>query len=145
MPKYTELLKQRPADIIPPKPVPAGSYLVEITNYVFGTFGKNDTECVNFQCKLIEPGDDVDPAALQAAKDDLVRAKPTKRYYLTEESLFMLKQFLQDVLKIPEGETLEEMIPQSVGKRYVAVFVNQPSEKDSSRMISFIDKVLPAS
>ena len=73
---YKDLLKARPADIIPPKPIPPGPFKVRIASHEFSTAGKKNTECVNFSLRLLEPGDEVDPDLLEAAKDDLAKAKP---------------------------------------------------------------------
>lgn len=141
---YRDLLKQRPSDITAPKPIPAGPYLAEIKNYEFGKFGKNDTECVNFHCVILQPGDEIDPQALDNAKDEIRRAKPIVRKYLTEDSLFMLKQFLVDVLKIEELDSLEEMLDQAPGKQLVLNYVNGISKKDGKREISYVDGEMPA-
>ena len=105
---YKDLLKARPADIIPPKPIPPGPFKVRIASHEFGTAGSKKTECVNFSLRLLEPGDEVDPDLLEAAKDDLAKAKPNYRVFITEDSLWVLKNFLTDVLKIPEADSLPE-------------------------------------
>lgn len=140
---YKDLLKARPADIIPPKPIPPGPFKVKIHSHEFGTAGEKKTECVNFSLRLLEPGDEVDPDLLEAARDDLVKAKPKYRIFITEDSLWVLKGFLTDVLKIPEADSLEEMMPQTTGKEFIAVFTQQPSNRDKDQMVSFIEKVLP--
>lgn len=140
---YKDLLKARPADIIPPKPIPPGPFKVRIASHEFSTAGKKNTECVNFSLRLLEPGDEVDLDLLEAAKDDLAKAKPTHRIFITEDSLWVLKDFLTNVLKIPEADSLEEMMPQTTGKEFIAIFTQQPSERDKERMVSFIEKVLP--
>ena len=140
---YKDLLKARPADIIPPKPIPPGPFKVRIASHEFSTAGKKNTECVNFSLRLLEPGDEVDPDLLEAAKDDLAKAKPTHRVFITEDSLWVLRGFLSNVLKIPEADSLEEMMPQTTGKEFIAIFTQQPSERDKERMVSFIEKVLP--
>ena len=140
---YKDLLKARPADIIPPKPIPPGPFKVRVASHEFGTAGIKKTECVNFSLRLLEPGDEVDPDLLEAARDDLAKAKPNYRVFITEDSLWVLKNFLTDVLKIPEADSLEEMMPQTTGKEFIAIFTQQPSERDKERMVSFIEKVLP--
>ena len=140
---YKDLLKARPADIKAPEPIPPGPFKVKINSYEFGTAGSKNTECVFFSLRLLEPGDEVDPDLLEAAKDDLAKAKPNYRVFITEDSLWVLKGFLTDVLKIPEADSLEEMMPQTTGKEFIAIFTQQPSERDKERMVSFIEKVLP--
>lgn len=140
---YKDLLKARPADIKAPEPIPPGPFKVKINSYEFGTAGSKNTECVFFSLRLLEPGDEVDPDLLEAAKDDLAKAKPKHKIFLTEDSIWVLKNFLVDTLKIPEADSLEEMLPQAVGKEFIAIFTQQPSEKDKERMVSFVQKVLP--
>ena len=140
---YKDLLKARPADIKAPEPIPPGPFKVKVASFEFGTFGKKNTECVNFSLRLQEPGDEVDPDLLEAAKDDLAKAKPTHRIYLTEDSLWVLKNFLVDTLGIPEADSLEEMMAQTIGKEFIAIFTQQPATNDPKRMVSFIEKVLP--
>jgi hypothetical protein len=140
---YSDLLKRRPADYIPPKPIPAGSYKAKITKHEFGKHGKNNTDCIAFHLALISAGDDIDQAEIENAKEDIAKATPVHRVYLTEKSEGMLKEFLENTLKIPQGDSYEEMLSQVNGKELVVIYTQQPSEKDRTRMVSYIDKVLP--
>lgn len=140
---YKDLLKSRPQDIKAPLPIPPGPYKVKIASYEFSAAGQKKTECVNFSLRLLEPGDEIDAELLEAAKDDLAKAKPNHRVYLTEDSLWVLKQFLVDVLHIPESDSFEEMLPLAVGKEFIALFEQVPSADDKDRMVSFVKKALP--
>ncbi len=140
---YKELLKARPAEIEPPMPIPPGPYKVKINSFEFTKAGQKQNDCVVFTLSLLEPGDEVDPDRLAAAEADLKKAKPKHTIYITEASLWVLKDFLLDVCKIPEKDSFEEMMPETVGKEFVAIFTEQQSKKDPARMVSYIDKVLP--
>lgn len=140
---YKDLLKARPAEIEPPMPIPAGPFKVRVTNFEFSKAGQKQTDCVNFTLQLLEPGDEVDPEALAAAEADLRKAKPRHTIFLTEDSLWALKAFLIDVLKLEEKDSFEEMMPDTIGREFIAIFTQQASKRDASRMVSFIDKVLP--
>ena len=140
---YKDLLRQRPSDVEPPLPIPAGPFKVRVTAFEFSKAGQKQTDCVNFTLQLLEPGDEVDQQALAAAEADLRKAKPRHTIFITEDSLWALKSFLLDVLRLEEKDTFDEMMPDTVGKEFIAVFTQQASKRDPSRMVSFIDKVLP--
>lgn len=141
---YQNLLRRRPDDYVPPNPIPAGPYRAQVTKFEFGKHGKNNTDCVVFHLKLIEADASIDQSELEAAKDDIKNATPVHRVYLTEKSEGMLKEFLENILKIPgAGKTYEEMLTDSPGKELVVTYIQQPSAKDPKRMVSFIDNVLP--
>ncbi len=140
---YKDLLKARPQEIKAPEPIPPGPYKVRVASYEFTKAGQKQNDCIVFTLNLLEPGDEVDPARLAAAEEDRKRAKPKHTIYITEASLWVLKEFLTDVLKIDEKDSLEEMVPETVGKEFIAIFTEQQSQRDASRMVSYINKVLP--
>lgn len=137
---YKDLLKQRSVDIKPPKPIPSGPYVAQIRNYEFTTRGEKRTECVAFNLTLLEAGDEVDQEELANAAEEVKRAKPQIRKFLTPDSIFILNKFLLETLGIEQGEkSLEEMLAESINKKVVLVYQQQPAKDDPTRTVSFFD------
>lgn len=140
MANLEEQLAKQAAEIEPPKPIPVGTYLCIVDGQpTFLQLGQNKTDAVDFMMKIAQPMDDVDQSALAefTAKGDVIAGKRIKRrLFLTEDSIFMLKQFLTDSLGIDEtGKTLKQMIPEALGKQVYAT-VKHRSSDDGQRVFS---------
>ena len=97
---------------------------------------------MEFTHKLISAGDDVDPdelkAYLGARKLSEVTMKNT--YYLTEGSIWRLKEFLEHCgIDMNAAESLREGIESTPGAE-VGVFVNHEPSKDGESFFARINK-----
>lgn len=115
---FSNLLSQ-PMDNIKKPPVkPAGTYHATIAEHKFGKSAKKGTPFVQFDFTGVQPGEDVDPEQLKdedGAPIDLSKWKPNIQFYLTTDSAFRLKDFIES-LKIPsKGRSLNETIPETRG------------------------------
>lgn len=119
---FQDILSKQASDVKKPPPYPVGTYLALIEGPgAFGKVGKDQTDIIDFQAKLLQPGEDVDQAALADYAEKAgaqVMGKSTRiRFFITEAAAWRLKDFLVDTLGIPETGSLGELIPQAAGKQ----------------------------
>jgi len=118
-PNFGAILDQPSGAVERPKALPQGTYL-------FVTQGmprqdkstKKGTEFIEFTCKVLQAGEDVDPEALEEA-GGIADKTMNLTFYLTEKSTYRLKEFMIDDLQIDdeEGEkTLRAMITVNGGE-----------------------------
>lgn len=135
---FASILSQRSESIERPKPVPVGTYAAMVEGIPeMRNIGKKDTPAAEFSFKLIAPGPDVDTTAL-TEMGGLTDKKLRKPFFLTEESLYRLKEFLVDHLGIDEGKkSIGELISESPN-RSVTVVVSHRLSEDKSQVYAEI-------
>ena len=127
-PAFSPILKRPASEIKRPPPLPIGHYLWAVQGLPrFDKSSKKGTDFVEFNCKLLQPLDDVDPADLEAAGGIGDRTK-TLTFYLTEKSAYRLTEFMRDDLGIDgEGKSVEQMIDETPGRQFLAAIIHEPS------------------
>lgn len=136
MANMQDILNKPMSAIEAPKPIPAGTYLGVIDgNPEFIKSAKKQTDGCVFSVKLVQPQGDVDQASLQTSlqKADgtmksLTDVKVKVTQWLTEDSLWRVKQFLEEHLGISPGLSLGEAIPQAMGKQVLVTIKHRPSD-----------------
>lgn len=94
-----------------PKPRPTGTYTFQVQEHRFDTSDKKGTPFVEFTCKTVDVGPDVDRAALALIKGAGDR-KSRLTFYFTDGSEYRLKDFLGALgLSIGGGRTFRDAIP----------------------------------
>lgn len=135
-PNFGSLLDKRPEEIEKPKPLPEGSYLWVIQGLPrMDKSSKKQTEFVEFTLKAVAAGDDVDPVALTEVLGDKKLGEVTQRatYYLTDASLWRLKEFLEHCgIDMDETVSLRAAIEDSPNCQVVAYINHEPSQDGSS-------------
>lgn len=151
---FGSILDRAPADVEKPKPAPIGSYKTQIVGQPrFDKSSKKQTEFVEFTHKLISAGEDVDEADLEAYLTPLDPALPKRKlsevtmkntYYLTEASLWRLKEFLEHCgIDMDAVDSLREGIEATPGVE-VGVFVNHEPSQDGESFFARINKTFVA-
>lgn len=137
-------LLEKPADSYEaPKPTPEGSFVHLIKGFKFDkSTGEKKTPYVEFALTMIEPLPDVDEAALaeflngQSLGEKNVRGAT---YYLTQDAMYRLGEFLVDHCGCTSGIPTSEQIQEAVGKHFVGHYTQAPSTKDPSKVFSNMD------
>ena len=147
-PNFGALLDKAPTEIERPKPAPQGTYTTVIQGMPkYDVSTKKKTEYVEFTHKFLEAGDDVDADDLKAflttgdgSKKKLSDVTMRNTYYLTEGSLWRLKDFLKDCgFDVGEDDTtFRQMIEETPGKQ-VGVFVKHQGSQDGTSVFANID------
>ena len=144
---FGSILDRAPSDVEKPKPAPVGSYTTSIVGQPrFDKSSKKQTEFVEFTHKLISAGDDVDADELKQYLGDRKLSEVTMKntYYLTEGSIWRLKEFLEHCgIDMNSMESLREGIEATPGAE-VGVFVNHEPSQDGESFFARINKTFVA-
>lgn len=153
MPSFTNILDRAPSTVEKPKPLPPGTYDTILQGMPRrDVSAKKQTPFIEFQHKIVAAGDDVDADALREAltsPDGEVKALNEivmkNTYYLTENALWRLKQFLSDCGfdTDDDGSTLQQMVEETNGVG-VKIYVKHVPSQDGQTIFAQIDKTLPA-
>lgn len=143
MSDFASLLSRSIGTSEPPKPVPAGSWYVLIKAREFGKTEKKQTPFLRLTLALQQPGPDVDAQAL-AAFGDYSGKTIRDDHYITEDSLWRLDKFIQDVLGIT-GMTIAQACENLTGKGFVAVIRHRANPQDLTQVFAEVgDRLKPA-
>jgi hypothetical protein len=142
MSTFDDILKMRAEDVDPPKPLPPGMYL-GIVDGQFSRIPPNDkgTEGATFTLKLIAPNDSsISQEELNAAGGCAGRSVQ-HRIYVTKDSSYFLKSFLETLGIDPKGKTIEEMMAEAPGRQLGVKLKHMITQKDQ-RLIHVVDSVV---
>lgn len=143
-------LLQKPAGSAPkPQALPVGNYGGKITRYEYDNKNKNQTPYVRYSVifhtwpdnvsedeKVMVDGEGV------AHPIDLTKRSLRKDFYLTDDALWRLDEFLKSMGL--EGGSYEELIPKAVGLDVVGE-VQQYVNQSTSEIGNQLGRLLPAS
>lgn len=111
---FSSLLDRPVESAEKPKPKPPGTYTATVKGFNFGESQKKKTPFVRFQLANVQPGADVDQTLLAQA-GDLTKWSPAEEYYLTDDSLYRLREMLESCNVKVEGRSFKDTIPEVVG------------------------------
>jgi len=144
MTDFNALLDRPAEDFKAPVPLPVGGYIATLGQPKYektqGKDGKEGTPYVEFPVVFSEPLPDVDQEALAASLGErAITDVPQKvTYYLTENAMYRLTEFLRDHVGIEAGIPVREQIQQAVGGQFVAVIDHTISKKDGKTVYANI-------
>lgn len=151
-PNFGSLLDKAPSEVERPKPGPEGSYLWVVQGLPrMDKSSKKQTEFVEFTLKAVQAGDDVDPEALEAfltmpdgSKKPLGDFTQKGTFYLTENSLWRLKDFLTHCgIDVDEAESLRQAIEETPNCQVVG-YVRHEASSDGESVFARVDKFASA-
>lgn len=133
MPDFSHLLSKPSGEIKAPKGAPAGDYFGVIAGHVFGESRQKKTPYVRFSINNVEPT----PEQLQDQQErladpelNLTKKSPYIDFYLTDDALYRLKDFL-DSIGIDDGggvRSIGERIPEATNHPVQFTLDEQPSQ-----------------
>jgi hypothetical protein len=130
-PNYNTLLDKTVGSAERPKAVPLGIYQGIITEMGFDVSSKKKTPYVRYSVRPIKPVNGVDPDLFEAAggQDRLNKMKIGLDFYLTEDAMWRLREFLEDSLRIDcTTRSFKEAIPYAVNQQIYFVMDVQVSD-----------------
>lgn len=148
-PSFAPILDRAPTDVEPPKVMPIGSYSWIIRGMPrFDKSTQKKTDFVEFTVVPQAPLEDVDAEALDAAltkkngeKIALESKSQRLTFYLTEDAIYRLKDFLKhcgfDV--DDEEQSLRQMLNETPNRTFGGYISHKPSE-DGERMYANITR-----
>lgn len=134
---FESILDKAPSDIKPPEAYPVGEYLCTVRGMPrYDKSTKKETEFVEYTLIINQAMESVDADDLAAIEGGIV-GKPIKAtYYLTNASLYRLKEFFEHCgLDVEGAESLRELMDQPNGCSVVASIGHEAS-KDGKRTYS---------
>ena len=125
---FAALLNKPTESAVKPPPLPAGDYLWGVTKYTFGESDKKKTPYVEFNLQCLQASPEIDPVGLQGI--DLTKRTRDLTFYLTDDALWRLRDFLEKSLVINgQGRTFMACLPEAVGKQFIGTVDQQPSQR----------------
>lgn len=139
-PNFGALLDTPSSEVERPKPLPVGSYVCMVLGQPrYDKSAKKQTEFVEFTLKFLSAEDDVDADELKEMGG--VADKTIKdTYYITETSLWRLKDFLTSCdLDVDGDESLRALIEETPGKQ-VGIFIKHEASQDGQSIFARVGK-----
>lgn len=132
---FSDLLDRPAGTAERPKPLPAGSYTCIVAEQRFGTARNQEQtpQCV-YSLVPLSPGEDVDADALEAVRG-WDKRKRRAEFFLDEDSLWRLDDFLEKCGVNVNGRSYKECIPEAKNTEIIAFFVQNPSTKEGDDTI----------
>jgi hypothetical protein len=142
---FKTLLRKNLDDVKKPEPLPEGSYRGIITNYSFGESAKKKTPFILFEVTVNEAMDGVDQDELASALQGhpITTKKLRSTFYVTDESLFRVKDFMSSMGIEISGRTLDEALPEVKNQEVLMEVSKRPSE-DGETFYNDIAKIVGA-
>ena len=137
------ILSKKAEDVKPPSVLPPGGYVFRIMDYITDRPAQSGTPAVRFNVQA-EMATDVDASVLAEAGIEFP-AKMEHAFFITENSLFRLKDFLEkDLLIVDNGRTIGEMLPEAQGKLFRANIIHRPGQGNiAGKMFANIHETFP--
>lgn len=134
MVELNSLLNVSADSIKAPPRAPQGTYKALISKYEFGKSAKKSTPLVKFHYTQLQPQADISQDALTVAGQpiDIGKLKLSDDFYLTEDALYRLVEYLKKLGIKTEGRNLGELIPEAVNRPVMFYVTQSPSTKPGS-------------
>lgn len=124
MADLSALLDANPENFEAPPKLPEGEYEFIVMDHTFGESSQKKTKKVDFSLAVKQPLDSVDTDELENVK--LEKAKVKATFYLTEDALFMLREFLEKAGCM--GESFRESIDAAKGQTIVGTVKHRQAQ-----------------
>ena len=140
---FNELLSKQIDSVERPKLFPVGNYSALVTGHESGKSPQKGTDFVQFGIKLTGPQEDVDPEAFEEAggMEKLQdRRDIPLTFYITDDALFRLKEFLQNTLELScDGRAFDTVIPEATNCPLLVKIKHVPSRRKEGEFWMDID------
>lgn len=151
MPNFSSILDRKPSEIEEPKAIPVGTYLVLLQGqYQTGESSQKKTPFVFFPSKILQAQEDVSQDEINAfggVQGKELKGRQGLLFYLTDESVYRLKEFLIDHLGIEPTDgagnerSIKEILADASGKQVLVQITHQPSP-DGKRLFGQVSATM---
>lgn len=132
-------LLSKPSDQIErPKPLPAGTYQGIVKSYKFDESKEKKTPFIRFELGILAAGEDVDPSALVGM--DMSKKGLRKDFYLTDDAIYRLDEFVSSIDKYKGPKSLAERVPDTLNAQ-VLIYVTQRNSQDGTEVYNDVGNV----
>jgi len=121
-----------------PPALPQGTFEGVVKSYEFGESREKKTPFVRVYFTLLASGEDVDPTLMEGV--DLSKRAPRTDFYVTQDSLWRIKEFLASMGLDTDGRSLSEVIPEMVGGA-VQLYITQRASADGQDIFNDVKSV----
>lgn len=135
MPDFSQLLRKPAGEAKKPQALPAGDYPGRIKGHEYGDSNKNKTPYVRFNLMLTGWADTVDDSERTDAEGktlDISKRSLRRDFFLTDDALWRLDEFLASLGIDLTGRSYEESIPEADGQEVlveVQQYMNQQNNE----------------
>ncbi len=119
---FRQILSVKADDVKAPAPLPEGTFHGTIDRFEFGESKNNKTPYLRYSVKLTHAGEDVSPSDLEGV--ELASRKLSNDFWLTNDALFRLTDFIKSLGIDTTGRSLDELVPETLNMP-VVVYVTQ--------------------
>lgn len=140
---FAALLDKQADQVEKPKPLPMGTFAWAILEHRFDESAKKKTPFIEFTVSPRAALDDVDEDLL-AEVTNWQDKKMRLTFYLTDDSLFRLKDFMEHCGIDLTGRTIAEGIPETQGAMFNGYVQHEPMQNNPEEMFASISKTMPA-
>jgi hypothetical protein len=130
-PDLNSLLSKPLDSFTPPPTLPAGTWKGIIGPYSYDKSAKKKTDFVRYLLNITGPGDDIDEGDLEGVEWNGKQLK--KDFYLTQDALFRLTDFISSLGIEILGRSVTEMIPEAVGIPVLITVTEDDSEDGKTK------------
>ena len=138
---FTTILNKQVDSVERPKPLPAGTYTFVVVRHEFGLSAKKQTPQVEFACRPMAPGADVDAALLPPGWQS---RETGVTFYLTDAALFRLREFLEQLGLRTQGRPFSEVIPETTNSQFLGTVTHDVSQRNNKDVFANISSTAPA-
>ncbi len=132
---FEEISNMRLDDIEDPKPFPVGTYVWLINGMPeSGKSREKQTPFWEFKLKPVQAMDDVDRTLLDEIGGLQSGKEMSLTFWITPDSVSMLRNFLRDVLSIKGGLSVTQAIAESVGQQFKGHVSHKPYQRRDGQM-----------
>lgn len=139
---FTSLLNRKADECEKPVAIPQGSYAMRIVGYTTGESRQKKTPYVEMELKIIAPRDDVDAEEYAKVKNPQDRSFKVQ-FYITEESLYRLEEFLKKAGMETAGRSFVEILAEVAGAEIIGVVSHRMSD-DGETVYAEVKRFLKA-
>lgn len=115
MPDFSDLLRKPAGEAKRPQALPIGDYQGVIRSHEVGDSNRNHTPYVRFGITLTEWPESFGPQDIPA-EIDLGKRQLRKDFFLTDESLWRLDEFIKSTGVNATGRKYEDVLPELIGQ-----------------------------
>lgn len=140
---FTNLLEKKIDDVEAPVLLPQGTYLMTIAQYKTGESAQKKTPYVEFELKVVSPVEVEDQESLAKVKNLQDKTLKTQ-FYLSEDALFRLKDFLTKTGLPVEGRSFNEILSEIAGAQVVGIVSHRVNPNNTEQVFAEVRNFLSA-
>ena len=139
---WNELLDMDSEAAVKPPPLPKGHYRALIEEYKMVKSSQKQTPGVEFTFTQLDPQSDVDPEKWQEFSQSpaiiAAGAARTDTFWLTQKSMYRLKDFCETAGVVPEGKKMRQLVAETKGNTILIQVGHEVSQKDGQTVFDTI-------